>query len=135
MWRETNTMHSMSIKRILFGLPLAAAFSSHPVLATDDAEALAGKWSVKKVSEQGQAYTQTITIKKDKFVFQILGGEGRVFLHAEGDLKLEKVGPFSAVHFLQDSRWRVRLRPPRRGRRVRLHLPVGGGHLDGSRKF
>ena len=67
----------------------------------DDAEALAGKWSVKKVSEQGQAYTQTITIKKDKFVFQILRGEGRVFLHAEGDLKLEKTGPFNAVHFLK----------------------------------
>ena len=84
----------------MFGLALAAALPSHTVLAMDDAEALAGKWSVKKVSEQGQAYTQTMTIKKDKFVFEILAAEGQLFLHAEGDLKLEKVGPFNAVHFL-----------------------------------
>jgi uncharacterized protein (TIGR03067 family) len=94
-------MHPMSIKRILFGLALAAALLSHAVLALDDLESLAGKWSVKKVSEQGQDYTQTIEVKKDKFVFQILGAEGRVFLHAEGDLKLEKLGPFNALHFLK----------------------------------
>jgi hypothetical protein len=90
----------MSIDRLWFGLPLAAALLSHPVLATDDLGALAGKWSVKKVSEQGQDFTQTITIKKDKFVFQVLGAEGRVVLYAEGDLKLDKLGPFSAAHFI-----------------------------------
>ncbi len=90
----------MSINRLLFGLPLAAALLSHPVLAMDDLEALAGKWSVKKVSDQGQDYTQTITVKKDKFVFQILGAEGRVVLYAEGDLKLDKLGPFNTAHFL-----------------------------------
>jgi hypothetical protein len=94
-------MHGMSINRLLFGLPLAAALLSHPVLAMDDLEALAGKWSVKKVSEQGQDYTQTIAVKKDKFVLQILGAEGRVVLYAEGDLKLDKLGPFNAAHFLK----------------------------------
>ena len=91
----------MNINRLLFGLPLVAALSSHGVLAMDDLEALAGKWSVKKLSEQGQDYTQTIAVKKDKFVLQILGAEGRVVLYAEGDLKLDKLGPFNAAHFLK----------------------------------
>ena len=93
------------------------------------------KWSVKKVSEQGQAYTQTIAIKKDHFVFEILAADDRLFLPAESELKLEKVGPFNAVHFLkirggespsdlQDVR-----------QQVCLHLPVGGGHLDAGGKF
>jgi uncharacterized protein (TIGR03067 family) len=99
--RQTITMHGMSINRLLFGLPLAAALLSHAALAMDDLEALAGKWAVKKVSEQGQEYTQTIAVKKDKFVFQILGAEGRVVLYAEGDLKLDKLGPFNAAHFLK----------------------------------
>jgi len=84
-------------------LSLAAAvllLSNQPGLAADDLETLAGKWSVKKTSEQGQDYTQTITIKKDKFVFQILGAEDRLVLHAEGDVKLDKLGPFDAVHFV-----------------------------------
>ena len=77
--------------------------SSSPVrlpLAADDLETLAGKWSVKKVNDQGQDYTQTIAIKKDKFVFQITGAEDRVVLYAEGDLKLDKLGPFNAAHFV-----------------------------------
>jgi hypothetical protein len=89
----------MSINRLLFGLPLAAALFSQPVLATDDLQALAGQWSVKKVSDQGQDFTQTITVKKDKFVFQILGPESRLVLYAEGDLKLDKLGAFNAAHF------------------------------------
>ena len=68
-------------------------------LRADDASLLAGKWSTKKTNEQGEAYTQTLEIKKDKFTFEILGTDGSVVLHAEGDLKLEKHGPFSAAHF------------------------------------
>src|SRR5437764_14462548 len=63
----------------------------------DDAELLAGKWSVNK-TEQGQKITQTIEIKKDKFTFEILN-EGQPLLHAEGDVKFEKLGPFNSVHF------------------------------------
>jgi len=48
--------------------------------------------------EQGQKITQTIEIKKDKFIFEILN-EGQAVLHAEGDVKFEKLGPFSSVHF------------------------------------
>ena len=42
-------------------------------LLADDADLLAGKWSVKKVNDEGQKYTQSVEIKQDKFDFQIAG--------------------------------------------------------------
>jgi len=73
---------------------LAASF-----LFADDSDKLSGKWSVKKTIDSGQI-TQTIEIKKDKFIFEILGADGKAALHAEGDVKFEKSGPFNVAHFL-----------------------------------
>lgn len=86
------------MKKLLFSLTLASLFNFTLVFA-DDSEALSGKWSVKKVNDQGQNITQTIEVKKDKFVFEILSPDESVVLHAEGDLKLEKLGPFSTARF------------------------------------
>jgi hypothetical protein len=87
------------MKPILLSICIAVLFLNRPALA-DDSEALSGKWMVKKVNDQGQNITQTIEVKKDKFVFQILSADDTVVLYAEGDLKLEKLGPFSSVRFL-----------------------------------
>jgi hypothetical protein len=65
----------------------------------DDLSQLEGKWSVKKTNNDGQAFTQVIEIKKDKFKFSIVGADNQVRLYAEGDIKLEKLGPFSSVKF------------------------------------
>jgi hypothetical protein len=86
------------MKRILTGLFLAAFLSGYAV-AADDLSSLSGKWTTKKTNEQGQSYTQTLEIKKDKFVFQIIGADDSVVLYAEGDVKLEKLGPFSSAKF------------------------------------
>jgi hypothetical protein len=86
------------MKHLLFSVCVAALFTQQAAFA-DDSEALSGKWSVKKVNDQGQNITQTIEVKKDKFVFQILTGDDNVVLYAEGDLKLEKLGPFSSARF------------------------------------
>lgn len=64
-----------------------------------DLEDLAGKWSVKKTNESGQAYSQVVEFKKDKFVFKMIGSNDKVFLLAQGDVKLEKLGPFSSIKF------------------------------------
>ena len=69
------------------------------LLSADDFSSLSGKWSVKKTNDQGQNFTQTIEVKKDKFVFQIIGADDNVVIYAEGDLKLEKLGPFSSAKF------------------------------------
>lgn len=87
------------MKKLWFSLSVAVLFSTLKVVAADDLDSLSGKWSVKKVNDQGQNLTQTIEVKKDKFVFEILTSDGSVVLHAEGDFKLEKLGPFSAARF------------------------------------
>ena len=67
--------------------------------AADDAGQLNGKWLTKKVNGAGQNYSQTIEIKKDKFIFQILGADDEVVLYATGDVKAEKLGPFNSARF------------------------------------
>ena len=81
----------------LMYLSFAVSLLAPSALRADDAELLAGKWSVNK-TEQGQKLTQTIEIKKDKFTFEILN-DGQAVLHAEGDVKFDKLGPFNSVHF------------------------------------
>src|SRR5262245_32292243 len=88
------------MKPLLLCVSCIASLLCATTLVADDAGSLAGKWSVKKVNDEGQKYTQTIEIKPDgKFVFQILGEDGQVSLVAQGDFKLEKHGPFNAAHF------------------------------------
>ncbi|HEY3855593.1 MAG TPA: hypothetical protein VGO67_14475 [Verrucomicrobiae bacterium] len=64
-----------------------------------DLEDLAGKWSVKKTNDQGQKYTQSIEVKKDKFTFKIIDADDKVVLIAKGDVKIEKLGPFKSIKF------------------------------------
>lgn len=66
----------------------------------DDASLLAGKWTIKKANDQGENVRQSIEVKNNKFTFQVMNEDGKVVLYAEGDLKLDKVGPFSAAHFV-----------------------------------
>jgi len=90
------------MKPVFFHLHLTFAVSLLVTaeLSADDAGLLAGKWSVKKVNDQGQNYTQTIEVKPEgKFVFEILGEDGLPAFVAQGDLKLEKLGPFKAARF------------------------------------
>ena len=89
----------MRTNSLLLSLAVGASLFSFVAAAADDMDALIGKWSVKKVNDQGQNVTQTFTIKKGKAIFQVLGAEDRVILYAEGDLKLDKIGPFNAAHF------------------------------------
>ena len=89
----------MRTNSLLLSLAVGASLFTFTASA-DDMEALIGKWSVKKVNDQGQKVTQTFTIKKGKAVFQMLGAEDRLVLYAEGDVKLDKIGPFNALHFV-----------------------------------
>lgn len=65
----------------------------------DEWDKLNGKWTAKKTNEDGRSWTQVIEIDKGKFKFRILSSSGEVRLYAEGDLKLEKHGPFNALKF------------------------------------
>lgn len=83
------------LRRFLVALTLGFAALS---LRADDMDQLNGKWSVKKKNEEGQAYTQVLEITKGKFKFQMIS-DGETRLYAEGDLKIEKHGPFNALKF------------------------------------
>jgi uncharacterized protein YxeA len=85
--------------RYVLPIALVTAMFSFSSLRADDLDLLQGKWSAKKTNDQGQAYTQVVEIKKDKFVFEIKGANDEVAIHAEGDVKLEKLGPFSVAKF------------------------------------
>jgi hypothetical protein len=90
----------MLMKRLLAPLFVAALFNGGAALAADDLQALTGKWSVKKTNDEGQVFTQTVEVNKDKFVFEILGADAALVFHGEGDFKLEKLGTFSCARFL-----------------------------------
>ncbi|MSU21934.1 MAG: hypothetical protein EXS30_11140 [Pedosphaera sp.] len=77
----------------LFIVPSANVWS-------DDLAKLEGKWVVKKTNGDGQAFTQIVEIKKDKFTLSIVGSDGKVRLYAEGALKLAKLGSFNSIQFL-----------------------------------
>jgi hypothetical protein len=79
-------------------LSLLIAFGSSAAFA-GDLESLAGKWSVKKTNDNGQSYTQTVSFKKDKFTFKIVGSDDKTYLYAEGDVKVEKLGTFKSIKF------------------------------------
>ena len=66
----------------------------------DDAEMLNGKWLTKKTDDSGQSHTQSLEIKKDKFNFQINGADNEALFYASGDVKLEKLGPFRGIRFV-----------------------------------
>jgi hypothetical protein len=86
---KTSLRHFIFLASLVFTATLLA----------DDAERLAGKWSGQKVDDKGQPYTQTIEIKQNKFVYQRLEDRDKVTAVAQGDFKLEKVGPFKTARF------------------------------------
>jgi len=89
------------MKKQIIGIISVIVFAT--VFATsafsDDLEALEGKWSVQKVNDEGQHFTQHIEIKKKKFTFRIANADDKTKLYAEGDVKLEKAGPFKTIAF------------------------------------
>ena len=66
---------------------------------SDELDSFAGKWTTQKTNDEGQRFTQQIEIKKNKFTFKISDNEGQTRLFAEGDVKLEKAGPFKTIVF------------------------------------
>ena len=78
----------------LFCLTFAATTSQ-----ADEWDKFNGKWTAKKSNDEGRSWTQIIEIKSGKFKFSILSTSGETRLYAEGEVKLEKHGPFNALKF------------------------------------
>ena len=78
---------------------LGLAFACAPRICADELDALAGKWTCQNTNEDGQRLTQHMEIKKNKFTFKVVSGD-ETRLYAEGDVKLEKAGPFKSISFI-----------------------------------
>jgi hypothetical protein len=65
----------------------------------DDLAMLEGKWSAPRINDQGTRCTHHLEIKRNKFVFKIVDADDQTTLRAEGEVKLDKAGPFKTVVF------------------------------------
>ena len=84
------------MKRLIAVAAILALFTFNTL--ADDLAKLEGKWSLKKTNAEGQSVTQTIEVKTNTFKFKIIRGD-QTGIFAEGQLKLEKSGPFNVVKF------------------------------------
>ena len=89
------------MKKTIQNLAAVFAFSTCGSLTTfaDDLDALAGKWTAERNDGQGRAFKQALEIKKNKFTFKVLQEGGQTALHAEGEVKAERLGPFKVAKF------------------------------------
>src|SRR5207245_11489482 len=87
---NTLTKHNPvdGMKPPLLSFGCIASLLCVATLVADDAALLAGKWSVKKVNDEGQKFTQTIEITPaNKFVLEIVGEETQPAFLAHGHVK------------------------------------------------
>jgi hypothetical protein len=85
--------------QIICALSILGLAATVTAARAEDLDSFAGKWTAQKSNSEGQKYSQQIEIKKSKFTFTILDGDGGTRLYAEGDVKLDKAGPFKTIVF------------------------------------
>ena len=89
------------MKKTILSLISVVAVSTLGTLCmyADDLEALGGKWVAERKDAQGDVVKQALEIKKNKFTFKVLREGGQTALHAEGEVKTERLGPFKVAKF------------------------------------
>jgi hypothetical protein len=68
-----------------------------PAIAAEPApslEPLQGKWQTTKTNNEGQRYSQVLSIQKDKLTFEIQDEDGQARFVAKATIKTERLGPF-----------------------------------------
>ena len=86
------TLKSWILAAILF---VGATISSF----ADDLAKLEGKWNAKRKTDTGSEVTLVLEITKGKFTYRMKSADGDTRLYAEGEVKTEKLGPFSTAKF------------------------------------
>jgi len=70
-----------------------------PGALANELDDVAGHWVAKVNDGSGQSFKQTLVIRQNKFTFEVVPEGGQTVLYAEGDLKVEALGPFKAAKF------------------------------------
>jgi len=89
------------MQKTLLSLAVAFVFGTlgSASASADDLDALAGKWVAERTDAQGRASKQVLEINKNKFKFQVTRQGDERALYAEGDVKIETLGPFKTAKF------------------------------------
>ena len=89
------------MKRNLLILAAGIAFTTlgSATASADDLDALAGKWVAERTDAQGRAVKQVLEINKSKFKLQMTRVADDRGIYAEGDVKVETLGPFKTARF------------------------------------
>lgn len=87
-----RTFHSLAAALVFATLGSASA-------SADDLDALAGKWVAERTDAQGRAFKQVLEINKNKFKYQLTSPADDRGIYAEGDVKVETLGPFKTARF------------------------------------
>jgi hypothetical protein len=89
------------MKRKLFILAASVVFTTFgsATASADDLDALAGKWVAERTDAQGRAVKIVLEINKSKFKYQATSAADDRGIYAEGDVKVETLGPFKAARF------------------------------------
>lgn len=93
---NSNCMKLRSFYSLCVGAVVLTATAV--VALADDLARLEGKWTAKRKGDQGEV-TQVLEITKGKFTFRMKSADGETRLYAEGDVKAEKLGPFTTAKF------------------------------------
>lgn len=80
-------------------LAFACAVGVSVLAFADDLARLEGKWTCKRKRSNGDEVTQLVEFKGSKFTYQVKSADGEVRIYAAGEVKTEKLGPFSVIKF------------------------------------
>jgi len=95
----TTMNQTISMKQTIlsaFTAVLVSSFAASFAMA-DDLDALAGRWVADRADSRGRTFKQVLEFKKDKFKFSLTREGDDRGLYAEGDVKVEALGPFKAL--------------------------------------
>jgi hypothetical protein len=89
------------MQRTLLSLTAAFVFTTlgSASASADDLDVLAGKWVAERTDAQGRAFKQVLEINKNKFKYQVTSPADDGGIYAEGDVKVETLGPFKTAKF------------------------------------
>ncbi len=89
------------MKRNLLILAAGIVFTTSgcATASADDLGALAGKWVAQRTDAQGRTFKQVLEINKSKFKYQVTSPAEDRGIYAEGDVKVETLGPFKTARF------------------------------------
>jgi len=95
----SNQSNSMKTNLLILAAGFLLTTLGSATAFADDLDALTGKWVAERNDAQGRAVKHVLEINKNKFKLQMTRVADDRSLVAEGDVKVEALGPFKTAKF------------------------------------